>query len=99
MTTIAPLRTTSFSVLPAERLPTGDTEPVAGFAKVVSEALGDTANALKAAEETSAAAMSGKASIQEVVESVMHAERQLQTVLAIRDKVVAAYQELSRTTI
>ena len=34
-----------------------------------------------------------------VVESVMAAQRSLQTVLAIRDKAVAAYQEIARMAI
>jgi flagellar hook-basal body complex protein FliE len=72
--------------------------PEGGFAKAMSDALTDTLTAVRSAEETSAAALQGKASIQDVVETVMQAERQLQTILAIRDKVVAAYQELNRTT-
>ena len=34
-----------------------------------------------------------------VVESVMEAQRSLQSVLAIRDKVVSAYQEIARMAI
>ena len=34
-----------------------------------------------------------------VVESVMAAQRSLQSVLAIRDKVVSAYQEIARMAI
>jgi flagellar hook-basal body complex protein FliE len=34
-----------------------------------------------------------------VVESVMAAQRSLQTVLSLRDKAVAAYQEIARMTI
>ena len=40
--------------------------------------------------------MQGKASVQQVVEAVMSAEQTLQSAIAIRDKVVAAYLELSR---
>jgi flagellar hook-basal body complex protein FliE len=69
------------------------------FSKMMSGALSDAASALKTAEATSAQAMEGKASIQQVVDTVMDAERQLQTILTIRDKVVAAYQEISRTSI
>ena len=69
------------------------------FAEMIGGALSGAASALKAAEITSAHAMEGKASIQQVVDTVMDAERQLQTILTIRDKVVAAYQEISRTNI
>jgi flagellar hook-basal body complex protein FliE len=37
--------------------------------------------------------------IQDVVEAVMSAERSLQTALALRDKSVAAWQEISRMAI
>ena len=69
------------------------------FAQMMSSVMSDTVTALQAAETTSTKALSGEASIQQVVESIMHAERQLQTVLAVRDKVVAAYLEISRTNI
>lgn len=70
-----------------------------GFVKLISHAFSNTSDALQAAEATSAQALEGKASIQQVVEAMMHAERELQTVLAIRDKIVGAYLEISRTTI
>ena len=43
--------------------------------------------------------LQGKSSVQEVVQAVMSAEQSLQAALAIRDKVVAAYQEISRMAI
>ncbi len=42
---------------------------------------------------------SGKASVQQVVEAVMSAEQTLQSAIAIRDKVVSAYLEISRMAI
>jgi flagellar hook-basal body complex protein FliE len=41
----------------------------------------------------------GRATTQQVVEAVMHAEHTLQSAVAIRDKVVAAYLEISRMQI
>jgi flagellar hook-basal body complex protein FliE len=70
-----------------------------GFGQMVNDVLIDTVNALRTAETTSTAALEGKASIQEVVDAVMQAERQLQTTLAIRDKVVAAYLDITRMQI
>jgi flagellar hook-basal body complex protein FliE len=69
------------------------------FGQLVSDVLADTVSALKTAETTSTAALEGKASIQQVVDAVMQAERQLQTTLAIRDKVVAAYMDITRMQI
>ena len=41
----------------------------------------------------------GAAAPMKVVESVMDAQRSLQSVLAIRDKVVSAYQDIARMAI
>lgn len=65
------------------------------MAQVASSAI-DT---LKAGEASSIAGIQGKASVQQVAEAVMAAEQTLQTAIAIRDKVVAAYQEISRMAI
>ena len=48
---------------------------------------------------TSIAGMRGQASVQQVVDAVMSAEQTLQGAIAIRDKVVSAYLELSRMSI
>ncbi|HZH11222.1 MAG TPA: flagellar hook-basal body complex protein FliE [Microvirga sp.] len=65
------------------------------MAQVASSAI-DT---LKTGEASSIAGIQGKASVQQVAEAVMAAEQTLQTAIAIRDKVVAAYQEIARMTI
>ena len=43
--------------------------------------------------------MQGKESTRKVVDAVMTAEQALQTAVAIRDKVVSAYLEISRMAI
>ena len=50
-------------------------------------------------ESTSAAALAGNASMTDVLQAVNDAELALNTVLAIRDRVVQSYQELMRTPI
>ena len=50
-------------------------------------------------ESSSVAGIQGRASVQQVVEAVMSAEQTLQGAVAIRDKVVAAYLEISRMQI
>ena len=45
------------------------------------------------------AAVSGKASAQDVVRSVLAAEMTVQSVVAIRDKMVQAYQEIMRIAV
>ena len=54
---------------------------------------------MKSAETTSIAAVHGNASIQQVAEAVLAAELTLQSAIAVRDKVTAAYLELSRMAI
>jgi flagellar hook-basal body complex protein FliE len=70
-----------------------------GFQQAMASAASDAVKTLKTAETTSMAGLDGKASVQQVTESVMAAERTLQTSLAIRDKAVAAYQQISQMQI
>jgi flagellar hook-basal body complex protein FliE len=69
------------------------------FSGMITQMITDTATALHQAESTSVAAIQGQASVQNVVESVMNAEQLLQAAIAVRDKVTAAYLELSRMQI
>jgi len=66
------------------------------FSDMISQMITETASALHKAENTSVAAIHGQASVQDVVETVMAAEQSLQAAIAVRDKVTAAYLELSR---
>ena len=69
------------------------------FSEILSRVMVDATNTVKSAEATSIQGVKGNASTQAVVEAVMSAERTLQTAVAIRDKAVAAYMELSRMAI
>lgn len=72
-------------------------------AKSFGEALAGVANdaigTLKGAETMSAQALQGKADTREVVDAVMNAEQALQAAIAIRDKIVSSYLEISRMQI
>ncbi|MET7246576.1 flagellar hook-basal body complex protein FliE [Methylobacterium sp. EM32] len=69
------------------------------FGQIMASFASGVRNDLRAGEAASIAGIQGKASTQQVVEAVMSAEQSLQTAVAIRDKVVAAYLELSRMAI
>jgi flagellar hook-basal body complex protein FliE len=56
-------------------------------------------DALKNGESTAIAAIEGKASAQQAVMATMQAEQSLQAALAIRDKIVSAFLEISRMQI
>lgn len=69
------------------------------FGDVMAQVAASARDAIRTGEATAISGIQGKATAQQVVEAVMSAEQSLQTVVAIRDKVVAAYLELSRMPI
>lgn len=77
--------------------PTSDVD--AAFSAFLERSIAETAAQLRQSETTSVAAMRGEAPVQDVVEEVMSAERQLQLAITVRDKVVQAYLEISRMSI
>jgi flagellar hook-basal body complex protein FliE len=74
-------------------------EGATDFGTTLLQLASEAANVVRHAEATSVAGVQGKASVQQVVEAVMAAEQTLQGAVAIRDKVVAAYLEISRMQI
>ncbi|WP_417669089.1 flagellar hook-basal body complex protein FliE [Roseibium sp.] len=71
----------------------------ASFTDTLANVSLEAVDKLKQGEAAAIAGVDGQASVQQVVEAVMAAEASLQTAIAIRDKVVSAYQEISRMTI
>lgn len=72
----------------------------ASLAKALSNAASSTVTTLQNADQVSMKALQGgDVTAREVVDSVMSAERSLQTAIAIRDKIVTAYLEVSRMAI
>ncbi len=71
----------------------------ADFGTILAQAANNAVQSLNTAEQTSMAGLEGKASAQKVVEAVLAAEHNLQAAIAIRDKMVNAYTELSRMAI
>ena len=54
---------------------------------------------LRAGEAKAVEALTGQASLQDVVEAVTEAELSLQKMTAVRDRVISAYQEIMRMPI
>ena len=69
------------------------------FDQALTQAIGSAIDTLQTGEAVAIQGVEGAAAPMKVVESVMAAQRSLQTVLAIRDKAVAAYQEIARMAI
>ena len=70
-----------------------------GFAGVLQDAIGGVVGAAQQAEGKSMQAISGSADITDVVTAVSKAELALQTTMAIRDRVVQAYQDIMKMPI
>jgi len=71
----------------------------AGFADMLTKVMSDTVGQSRAAESAMAAQVQGKAELIDVVTAISSAEASLETVLAVRDQVIAAYQEIMRMPI
>jgi flagellar hook-basal body complex protein FliE len=69
------------------------------FGSMVKEAVQSAIATQKHSAEVSDAAVKGKANMTDVVLAVNNAETTLQSVIAVRDKVVSAYQEIMRMPI
>jgi len=66
------------------------------FADLLNQAASPTLGTLQNAQQGSMQALKGDADTRQVVDAVMSAQQALQTAVAIRDKVVSAYLEISR---
>lgn len=69
------------------------------FASLIEENIGDLTNATKTSELTSAKAIAGQADMVDVVTAVSNAELVVSTMTAVRDKVVASYNEIIKLPI
>ncbi|ACK49009.1 flagellar hook-basal body complex protein FliE [Methylocella silvestris BL2] len=87
------------AVSPSTSVSAAATDGDAGFGHVLAQVSSDAVNSLKTGEATAILGLEGKASVQQVVESVMSAEQSLHTAIAIRDKAVSAYQSISQMAI
>jgi len=68
--------------------------PGGSFSDFLSGAVKDSINTIRTGEQAATAQVQGKANIVDVVNQVNAAELTLDTVVAVRDKVVAAYQSI-----
>lgn len=70
-----------------------------GFGDIVEKMVTDTASSLRAAEEAGARQVAGKGDLVDTVTAIGAAEVALDTVVAVRDRVVNAYTEIMRMQI
>ncbi|MEQ1715891.1 MAG: flagellar hook-basal body complex protein FliE [Hyphomicrobium sp.] len=69
------------------------------FGQVVANMLKQAVSTVGQGEAVAMSGLQGKAPVQNVVEAIMQTEQTLHTMVAIRDKVVGAYLEISRMQI
>ena len=69
------------------------------FQSVLNDAVKSVATDLNASEAAARGALTGTTGTREAVDAIMKAERSVQTAIAIRDKLVSGYHELSRMQI
>ncbi len=69
------------------------------FEAMLKDAVRDTVATSRSGETTAIKGVLGEASVREVVEAVTRAEMGLQTASAVRDRVIAAYQDIIRMPI
>ena len=69
------------------------------FTKMLSSAMNDAVGASRNAETQMANHVQGKAQLVDVVTAISAAESSLETVMAVRDQVISAYQEIMRMPI
>lgn len=70
-----------------------------GFGDILKSAMSDAVHASKNAEHQMAAQIAGKTELVDVVTAISAAEASLETVMAVRDQVISAYQEIMRMPI
>jgi len=71
----------------------------ASFTQTLGQVVNDAIGSMQSGEAAAIQGLQGTMQPFKVVESIMSAQRTLQQTLAIRDKVVSAYQEISRMAI
>lgn len=80
-------------------LPARDGQAVGDFASVLRETAEAAVETLHRGEIETLKAAAGKADLNDVITAMTKAEVTLQTVVAIRDRVIQAYQEILRMPI
>lgn len=73
--------------------------PDTSFANVLSAAVSDVTETVRAADKSAVAGLKGEISTQQIVEATMELETSLRVAVSVRDKVVQAYQEILRMPI
>jgi flagellar hook-basal body complex protein FliE len=88
----------------ASKVGKGEAVPDSGqattsFADLLTQATSGAVDTARAGEQISMHAVANQAELNEIVTAVTNAELTLQTVVAVRDRIIQAYQEIIRMPI
>ena len=81
------------------RQPAAEVTGDASFASVLKEAIGSVAELGRKSDAQTRAAAGGKANIVDVVTAVSETEVAIDAVVAVRDRVIAAYEDIMKMPI
>lgn len=87
------------SSLALVRQPGAETNGETSFASVLKDAIGSVAEMGRKSDAQTRAAASGKANIVDVVTAVSETEVAIDAVVAVRDRVIAAYEDIMKMPI
>lgn len=99
MTPLIAARAYGAAIKQTDTLSKGDQAGGADFGAMLRGAMEGTAKSTQNAETLMAQQAAGKADLIDAVTAVSNAETSLQSVIAIRDQVISAYQEIMRMSI
>jgi flagellar hook-basal body complex protein FliE len=93
MTTISPI---GLARQVTEAYRASETSAVGGadFASMIGQAAQSAIHTVRQAEQVTASGVAGKADTQAVVQALTNAELTMQTVVAVRDKILSAYNDV-----
>jgi flagellar hook-basal body complex protein FliE len=78
---------------------TGGAEKPQGFGAMVNSFIGDVAHAGRSADNQAAMSVKGKGDIVDMVTAIAESEVALETLVSVRDRAIAAYEEIMRMPI
>jgi flagellar hook-basal body complex protein FliE len=95
---IAPLSSAA-QIAAAYLSPKAQPAAAGGFGAMVESAAQSALGTMQNSEKVATAGVSGTADVQQVVQALSDAELTMQTVVAVRDKVLGAYNDIMKMTI
>ncbi|ORE95803.1 flagellar hook-basal body complex protein FliE [Acuticoccus yangtzensis] len=100
MMNVSPVGGAEFGVRPIDPAAAADAATIGdSFEAMFAKVAGNARDALRAGEAAAISGVQGTSSVQDVVQSLITAEEHLRAAVAVRDRVVAAYQEIARMQI